>query len=436
MPLATNISGAPITLGYSGISSGVILMDQYSTTGGGIAFQNGWIVEAGYSSDTGQLLWGPVNRTENVDTRVSFGTTGNGNAGYAIGDGAWVECDLNSLTVTGYNLFTGVKLWGPEPLPNANPYSSLGMQQIVANGSIYIWTYGGDVYSINIQTGAVNWQYHSPPAGTENPYGINILWTSGGRGVLADGLLILAEGHEFVPPLYHGAYMLAFNTTNGQIAWQIMGFYVNGVKAIADGILTTINAYDNQIYAFGTGPSKTTVTAPNIGVTTATPITITGTVTDISSGSQQQAVAANFPNGLPCVSDSSMTQFMEAVYMQQPMPNNITGVPVTLSVVDANGNNRIIGTTVTNAMGAYDFTWTPDIAGNYTVIATFAGSGSYYGSSAETYFYASSPTSTSSPQPVQAQPPTGMYVAAASVAIIVVIIIGFALTIFMLRKRP
>ena len=74
------------------------------------------------------------------------------------------------------------------------------------------------------------------------------------------------------------------------------------------------------------GPSKTTVNAPQVGVTTATPVTITGTVTDISAGAQQKAVAANYPNGLPCVSDASMTQFMEAVYEQQPMPTNITGV--------------------------------------------------------------------------------------------------------------
>ena len=71
--------------------------------------------------------------------------------------------------------------------------------------------------------------------------------------------------------------------------------------------MTILNAYDNQIYAYGMGPSKTTVTAPDVGVTTATPVTITGTVMDISAGSQQNAVAANFPNGLPCVSDASMS---------------------------------------------------------------------------------------------------------------------------------
>src|SRR5208337_74235 len=165
-PLATSISGAPITLSLSGVSSGILFMQEYGNTGGLLdAFQSGWIIEAGYSSSNGQLLWGPVNRTESANTRVSFGSTSNGNTGAAIGDGAWVECNLNTETITGYNLLTGNKLWGPETLPNANPWTSLGLQQIVANGAIYIWTLGGDVYSYNIATGTLIWQYHTPSGG-------------------------------------------------------------------------------------------------------------------------------------------------------------------------------------------------------------------------------------------------------------------------------
>ena len=97
MPLATNISGAPISLTFSGIASGVILMQQYGNTGGMLdAFQSGYIIEAGYSADTGAQLWGPVNRTEPANTRVSFGSTSNGNTGQAIGDGVFVECNLNT----------------------------------------------------------------------------------------------------------------------------------------------------------------------------------------------------------------------------------------------------------------------------------------------------------------------------------------------------
>jgi hypothetical protein len=128
---------------------------------------------------------------------------------------------------------------------------------------------------------------------------------------------------------------------------------------------------------------------------------------------------------------------MESVYMQMPTPHNTTGVPVTLSVVDSNGNYRIIGTTTSDASGTYGFTWTPDISGMYYLTATFSGSGAYYGSSAQTSLYASTPPPTPSPEAVANEAPTGMYIAEAAAAIIVVIIIvGVVLALLMLRKRP
>jgi outer membrane protein assembly factor BamB len=436
MPIATNMSGNPIALAYSGIGSGVILMDQYSSAGPGSSYQNGWIVEAGYSSDNGKLLWGPLNRTENVGTRVSFGSSSGYNTGYSIGNGYWVELDLALISATGYNLLTGEKVWGPLSLPNANSWDSLGMLSVVANGTIYVWGLGGDVYSINMATGTINWQYHTPSGGYDSPYGVMPIWTVEKLGTVAGGMLFLPEGHEFAPPLFRGAQQLALNTTNGQLVWNILACDVDGPTAIADGIMTTLNAYDNQLYAFGMGPSKTTVNAPSVGVTTSTPVTITGTVTDISAGSKQEAVAANFPNGLPCVSDASMSHFMEAVYMQQPMPSNTTGVPVTLSVIDSNGNYRQIGTTTSDSSGMFSFTWTPDIQGSYTVWASFAGSNSFYGSSAETSFHASAAPATSTPIPVTALPPTEMYIGAAAAAIIIAIALSTVLIVKMQRKRP
>jgi hypothetical protein len=208
----------------------------------------------------------------------------------------------------------------------------------------------------------------------------------------------------------------------------------SNVFPISDGYMIAYNAYDNQIYAHGMGPSKLIVTAPTVGVTTATPMVISGTITDISAGSQQQTVAANFPNGLPCVSDASMTQFMEAIYEQQSMPTNLTGVPVTISVLDSNGNYRQIGTTTSDGSGMFTFTWKPDISGDYTLVANFAGSQSYYASYAETSFTASNPVSTASPQPVVAQPPTEMYFTVSTIVIVIAIAIATAL--ILTRKRP
>jgi len=276
------------------------------------------------------------------------------------------------------------------------------------------------------------------PAGTNSPYGIWPIW-SFAAGNVADGILFVPEGHEYSPPLFLGAQLLAINCTNGKLVWSQAAFDVDSHPITVDGIMTDLNAYNNEIYAYAQGPSKTTVTAPNVGVTTATPITIRGTVTDISPGASQEVVAADYPNGLPCVSDASMTPFMEAVYDQQPMPTNLTGVPVTISVTDSNHNTYVIGTAISSpTTGEYSLTWTPDIPGNYTVAAIFAGTGGYYGSTAQTAFYASSPAATTAPT---AAPASGlasnntlMYVGVA--IIIVIIIIGAVLAILVTRKHP
>jgi len=439
MPIATNISGVPIPpLGFSStvlnigyINSGVVTLAAVPATGLGYNYQAGSQIEAGYNANTGQQLW-LVNRTYTSGSRLQLIGSGNG---------VYVYIELATATAHAYSLDTGAELW-TTTIPNANPWDSDGgYMSVVAGGMLYIWGFGGDIVALNMLTGKILWQTSttvlSGDSGSNTPYGVWPLWTFT-VGTVADGILYIPEGHMYSPPLFKGAQQLAINITNGQLVWSILGFDVTTAPAISDGIMTTLNAYDNQIYGYGMGPSKTTVTAPNVGVTTATPITITGTVLDNSAGAQQQAVVANFPYGLPCVSDASMTQFMEAVYMQQSMPTNITGVPVTINVLDSNGNYRTIGTTTTTANGFYSFNWKPDIAGNYTVTAVFAGTQSYYGSSAQTAFYANAPSATQAPT---ATPLTGlasnntlMY---AVVAMIIVFIVGIAIVALLVtRKHP
>ena len=129
---------------------------------------------------------------------------------------------------------------------------------------------------------------------------------------------------------------------------------------------------------------------------------------------------------------------MEAVYEQQPMPTNLTGVPVSINVLDSNGNFRTIGTTTTTASGFFSFNWKPDITGNYTVTAVFAGTPSYYGSSAQTAFYASAaaptPAPTATPLSGIATQTTLEYIGVA--IIIVIIIIGAVLALLVTRKHP
>jgi len=107
-----------------------------------------------------------------------------------------------------------------------------------------------------------------------------------------------------------------------------------------------------------------------------------------------------------------------------------------LNVIDSNGNYRTIGTTNTDSSGMFTYAWAPDIEGAYTVIATFAGSNSYWGSNAETSFYAISAPATSTPQPAQSESMADLYFIPATVGLFIFVAIMGVVIILVLRKRP
>jgi len=433
VPIPTTLNGLPIqnymgiqSLEVTSVQSGVVLLQ--SIPGVFNQASPGWTIDAGYSMATGQLLWGPVNRTANEWNYLFTGCMGNG---------IYTQFEESSQTWIAYSLTTGVQVWTSAPVPAKSPYDHYGSDSEMAYGNIYVWTLGGTVYCLNASTGVLKWVWSTGNSGMQTPEGVYPI-AAIPVVTIADGKVYVPGGRYMAPPVYNGAQLYCLNATTGALIWNIDNLQQQTPPAISDGYMLVLNAYDNQVYCYSKGPSQTTVTAPDIGVTTATPVTITGTVMDISAGSQQNAVAMNFPNGLPCVSDASMSQWMEYVYMQQPCPTNTTGVPVTISVIDSNGNTRQIGTTTSNAYGTYSFNWTPNIPGNYTVIASFAGTQSYYPSSAATAFYASVPSATPAPT---AAPLTGLAtmsgltigIAAAVIAIIIAIaIVGLLL----IRKKP
>ncbi len=362
-------------LSLSAVQSNVVLLS--GTQSSQFLFQPGWQEKAGFSAENGDLLWGPINQTEVPYSIVYSG-------GVWAGSGAIVELTESTLSISSYSLTTGKKLWGPTSLPNASPFSSLGANAIVANGSFYMWMYGGDVYSYNILTGDLNWEYHTPPVGMESPYGHNSIWTFT-VGTIADGKLFVPEGHMYSPPLYHGAQQLALNLTTGEVVWSIDAFDVTSGPAISDGIMTTLNAYDNQIYAYSKGPSEITVSIQNDVVNLGSSVMIKGTAMDISAGAKQEGVIERFPHGLPTMSDEYMSPWMEYVYMQQPRPEDVEGVDVLLMIQDPNGD--YYQTTVTSdGNGVFSQMWAPAFVGEYHVTALFEGSKSYYTSYATTTF--------------------------------------------------
>jgi outer membrane protein assembly factor BamB len=357
-------------------------------------------------------------------------------------NGVFVFTDKESMVFYGYSLASGSQLWGPTKLTNDFTtdynYMAAGLENI-AYGKLYYTGYSGILYCYDDKTGNLLWTYgnggagNSTLSGFSTPYGRYPTFIS----TIADGKVYLdTTEHSPNSPLYKGAELRCINATDGTEMWAIMDYGLQmygGPSPVASGYLTTLNSYDAQIYCYGKGPSALTVTAPNIGTPLGTPIVIRGTVTDVAAGTQQNEQKANFPYGVPAVSDASMASWMEYVYMQKPMPTNVTGVPVSIDVLDSNGNYRNIGTTTSDASGMFTFTWTPDITGSYTVIATFAGSQSYYPSYAESSFAVSAAAPTASPYPVVTLPPTEMYFTISTVAIIIAIaIIG----ILILRKKP
>ena len=99
---------------------------------------------------------------------------------------------------------------------------------------------------------------------------------------------------------------------------------------------------------------------------------------DVSPGTQAPDMKLRFPSGVPAVADDCMSDWMLYVYKQFPQPMAV-GVPVKLEVVvDPNGNWYDIGTVMTDSTGYYSIMWEPPVPGHYTILATFAGTDSYY----------------------------------------------------------
>jgi hypothetical protein len=131
-----------------------------------------------------------------------------------------------------------------------------------------------------------------------------------------------------------------------------------------------------------------------------------------------------------------MTAFMEYVYMQQEKPTDTKGVPISLDVIDDNGNYRHIGDATSDASGKFALTWTPDIEGDYTVIATFCGSESYYGSSDEAFFTAAVPQATPTQQQTQTTSTDPMITAGIIGILVAIVVVGIVLALLITRKRP
>ena len=358
-------------------------------------------------------------------------------------DGVFLFTDKQLRQWYGYSLETGQLLWGPSASESA--FSFYSMNSYIYQGTLLCQGDGmvaGVLMAYNITTGEVLWNFTAQQIGFESPYGNYPISVS----CIADGKIYISSGeHSPTQPLWRGSYLRCINASNGAELWknlhwgvtQNMGV-IQGLVFVADGFLVGLNYYDNQIYCYGMGPSATTVVAPTLAVTAGSSAIIQGTVTDQCAGAKAIAAKEGYTTGVAAVSDESQEAWMEYLYEQQAKPTNATGVPVTLDAIDPNGNFVHLGDATTDTSGTFGYAWTPpNVPGKYTIIATFAGSKSYYSSYAEAYAVvsetpAATPAATAQPQTI-----ADTYFVPATIGIIVaIVIVGVVIVLLMLRKRP
>jgi hypothetical protein len=379
----------------------------------------------GYSMSDASKMWGP-NTIDATSLIPANSTTFPGTflqtrvVGMGLDKGILALFVPNTLEWFAWNVITGQFLWGPST-PYTNPWGLYNYEsQIIANGILFNAGYDGLIHAYNAETGTHLWDFTSGNAGTITPYGT---WPFYNGLTVTNNAVIGTTGEHGngVQPLYEGEglYVVDFN---GNQIWKMTGWFCQ--PAIADGILVSHNLYDNQIYAFGKGPSASTVTAPMTTVAVGSNIVIQGTVTDQSPGKP----------GTPAVSDLDQNAWMNYLYEQQPMPTHATGVTVKLFATAADGNHVEIGSATSDISGHFAFSWAaPSNQGMYTITANFEGTNSYWGSSAVTSIVvgaAAGGSTTTTTSGVSAD----MFYALAAVIIIVILVAAIAI-ILTLRKK-
>jgi outer membrane protein assembly factor BamB len=350
-------------------------------------------------------------------------------------DDVFVIAEKETRTWTGYSLTTGNKLWGPtesQPVLDWVGFGETWWPDVIADGKLFSGSFSGVLSCYNVKTGELLWNYTATDPFSETLMGP--AWCVGVQ-FIADGKIYIQNyEHGTFMPIPRGSPTICVNATNGEELWRIPIRSIREALIVgADGVMVTFNGYDCNDYAIGRGPSALTAQAPLSGVTVGSYASITGTMMDVSPGTEDAALRLRFPNGVPAIADEYMSEWMEYVYMQFPRPVDAVGVPVKIQIVDPAGTYAWIGTTTSDAYGNYVYSFIPQMEGQYTVIATFDGSDSFYGATTTTYLQvgpAVTPSGSIIPGPTAQFPMTEAVFIGAIIAIAAVIA-----AVFLIKRK-
>ena len=421
--------------------------------GGTLKMFYGDRVIGGLANTTRVILWG-LSLKEGEVGKLLFTNTWNAPAfwyegnvtvsGFGGGWIAWSQQDKVGVLYVketrenyAFSLENGQFLWKTEPehYLNAIEDTKAGARGI-AYGKLYCASVDGIVYCYDVKTGKRLWTYEAYDPYNEqlwsNNWWMRLLFITDGK------IYVGHYEHSANQPLPRGAPFICLDAETGEEIFRVNGLFRQsrwgGRAIIGDSIIVTQDTYDQRVYAIGKGPSATTVTAPDTGITLGSSIVIRGTVMDVSPGTRDSGIAMRFPNGVPAVADENMSEWMLYVYKQFPRPANVEGVWVTFDVIGPDGKWEHVGGTTTDDSGMFSIPWKPPKEGLWTIVITFPGSKSYYPSYARTSILvepAPPPIEIpEAPQPIDYTPVlTGL-----TIAVIIAIVIGIV-NLYALRKR-
>ncbi|MCW4023031.1 MAG: PQQ-binding-like beta-propeller repeat protein [archaeon] len=364
-------------------------------------------------------------------------------------DGVFVISAKESRTHYAFDIDTGDLAWSTDPqfymdMWVENAFINLGVN--IAYNKLFSVGYGGTVYCYDITDGSLLWTYDAVDTYSEILWGNS--WPLDTLFFADEKVYIAHSEHSPLDPKARGAPFICLDANTGDEVFRVDGIVRStvwgGDAVIGDSIIATMNTYDQQIYAFGKGASQLTAEIQNNVVSLGSVALVTGTVMDVSPGTNEAGLAIRFPDGVAAISDADMGDWMKYVYQQAARPDDAEGVEVVLSAVTPDGNCIDIDRTTSDSYGNWALAFTPEMEGTYTIIATFEGSEGYYGSTQTTYLNVGPAPTAATPidnepvdEPVDTEEPTGFVIStelAIIAAVAVAAVIGVA-AYFLLKRK-
>jgi len=229
-PVPTKVNGQPLNtdLEFDGATGNEIVLTGGYTFGqffGGL--QQGYNYVCAMSETNGAVLW--IKNFTYADTASLEPWT---RTQMQIFDGLWVQVNQDNDAVIAVNANSGTIAWQTTLPPgiNSNGYDVFNIRTYNGLGCLIVVGFGGDIWCVNETNGKLIWQTDTVKIlgnpGLETPYATWPLWV-----FLCDCISpevgYFAVGHEYNPPLFHGAQLLAINMTNGKLIWSELDFPVS-----------------------------------------------------------------------------------------------------------------------------------------------------------------------------------------------------------------